>query len=65
VYGTLGPEFYIDLNYQIKDALFRGLDFNVYVTNLLNNQDRIGLVVNIGTYRPLGRTIGTGISYSF
>jgi outer membrane receptor protein involved in Fe transport len=64
-YGTLGPEAYIDTNYLVKDFFAKDLDFNLFILNLTDNQDRIGMVTNNGTYRPQGRSIGARFNYEF
>ncbi len=63
-YGTLGPRVYVDLNYRIVDLLPR-LDTNIFAFNVFDNQEKIGMVVNNGTYRPVGRTLGVKLSYNF
>jgi hypothetical protein len=55
---------YVDLNYVAKNAI-ANLDLSLFVTNLFDNADPIGLVVNNGVFHPRGRGLGFHLSKRF
>jgi outer membrane cobalamin receptor len=63
-YDELGGEVYVDLNYVAKNAI-ANLDLSLFVTNLFDNADPIGLVVNNGVFHPRGRGLGFHLSKRF
>ena len=63
-YDSLAGEMYLDLNYVAKNAI-ANLDLSVFATNLFDNTDPIGMVVNNGVYHPRGRGLGFQITKRF
>jgi hypothetical protein len=63
-YDTYGGRAYLDVNY-VARSVFAGLDFRLSATNVLDNNDPVGMVINNGAFRPRGRNIGVQISTRF
>ena len=63
-YDRLGGEVYVDLNYVAKNAV-ANLDVSVFLTNVFNNTNPIGMVVNNGVFHPRGRGLGFHLSKRF
>lgn len=63
-YDVLGGRFYLDLNYAAKNIV-PNYDFSVFASNLFNNTEPIGMVINNGVYHPRGRSFGFGLSRRF
>jgi outer membrane receptor protein involved in Fe transport len=63
-YDDLGGELYVDLNYVAKNAV-ADVDVNLFLTNVFDNTDPIGMVVNNGVYHPRGRSLGFQLTKRF
>jgi outer membrane receptor protein involved in Fe transport len=63
-YDKLGGSVYLDASYQAKDVFSR-VDFRVTATNLLDNTDPVGMVVNNGVFHPRGRNVALQFSTRF
>jgi outer membrane cobalamin receptor len=63
-YDSLGGEVYVDLNYVAKNAV-ANLDVSLFATNVFDNSDAIGMVVNNGVFHPRGRSLGFQVSKRF
>jgi outer membrane receptor protein involved in Fe transport len=64
-FSELKSEVYLDLAYNSKHILGTTLGLTVFVNNLLNNTDAVGLMVNNGVWYHMGRNIGATLSYAF
>jgi outer membrane receptor protein involved in Fe transport len=63
-YDELGGALYVDATYQAKEML-ANLDFRAFVTNLFDNTEPVGMVINNGVFHPRGRNIGFQFSTRF
>lgn len=63
-YGTLAGEQYLDVAYRDSN-LWNGGSMTVYVHNILDNSNEVGMAINNGTFHPMGRNIGLKLSQSF
>ena len=63
-YDSLGGEVYVDLNYVAKNAV-ANLDVRLFITNVFDNTNPIGMVVNNGVFHPRGRGLGVQLSRRF
>ena len=64
-YKKLKTSHYIDMNLHNNDIFLKGMNLNVFVKNLLNNQDYLP-GGDYGAYQEsLGRKYGFDLSYAF
>jgi hypothetical protein len=63
-YEELGGSVYLDASYQVKNVLSR-VDLRVTATNLFDNTDPVGMVINNGVFHPRGRNIAFQFSTRF
>jgi hypothetical protein len=63
-YEDLGGSVYLDASYQLKNVLSR-VDLRVTATNLFDNTDPVGMVINNGVFHPRGRNIAFQLSTRF
>ena len=63
-YDSLGGEVNVDLNYVAKNAI-ANLDVRLFITNVFDNTNPIGMVVNNGVFHPRGRGLGFQLSRRF
>ena len=63
-YDTFGGRTYLDASYVAKDII-NGLDVRFSTTNLLDNTDPVGMVINNGAFHPRGRNIGVQLTARF
>lgn len=63
---SYGPEHFVDFNYYRNNILLKNLNINVFVKNLLDNDDsEIHRLYYGGSWQALGRSIGAQITYKF
>ena len=63
-YDDLGSRAYVDVNYLAKDFL-RGTDLRAFTTNVFDNTEPVGMVINNGVYHPRGRSVGFQLAKRF
>ena len=63
-YGELGGQVYLDATYRLTNIM-SNVDFRAFVTNMFNNVEPVGMVINNGVYHPRGRNIGFQVSARF
>lgn len=63
-YDVLRGQLYVDATYQIKN-ITPNTDFRGSVTNLFDNTEPIGMVINNGVYHPRGRSFAFQLSRRF
>jgi outer membrane receptor protein involved in Fe transport len=63
-YAELSGEVYVDASYQAKDVLPH-FDFRASMTNLFDDTEPVGMVINNGVFHPRGRSLGFQLSTRF
>jgi outer membrane receptor protein involved in Fe transport len=61
-FDKLNGEIYFDLSFTSMELFHTPLDLNIFVLNLLNNTDPVGMVINGGFWYPRGRNVGATLS---
>jgi outer membrane receptor for ferrienterochelin and colicin len=57
-FGDLRGEAYLDLNLDLPRLGGGPFDLGIFCTNLLDNTDAVGMIVNNGIWHPRGRNLG-------
>jgi outer membrane receptor protein involved in Fe transport len=63
-YDALGGETYLSVTW-LRKYILPGAHLRLFGTNLLDNTDPVGMVINNGVYHPRGRGLGFQISQTF
>jgi outer membrane receptor protein involved in Fe transport len=61
-FGNLSGETYVDLQVNLPRLVARPVELSIFCTNLLNNTDAVGMIVNNGVWHPRGRNVGVELS---
>ena len=64
-FARIDGEEYLDVTLVLLSPFGLPARLNIYANNILDNDERVGLVTNGGYYYPIGRNIGAGITYRF
>ncbi len=59
----LHGQAYLDTSILVQKI--NDLDLNFFVKNIFDNRNKIGLVINNGTYTPRGRNVGFKFSFNY
>jgi outer membrane receptor protein involved in Fe transport len=57
-FGDLSGETYVDLHLDVPRVLGSPVDLAIFCTNVFNNTDAVGMIVNNGVWHPRGRSLG-------
>ncbi len=60
-FGNLSGETYVDLQVNLPRLLGSPVDLAVFCTNVFNNTDAVGMIVNNGVWHPRGRNVGVAL----
>jgi len=63
-YTELGGQVYVDATYKLSDMM-SNVDFRAFVTNMFDNTEPVGMVINNGVFHPRGRNLGFQVAARF
>lgn len=64
-FDHLEGENYVDVSLDFRRVLASPVNLTIFGTNLFNNTDAIGMIVNNGLWYPRGRNVGMDFSYEW